>query len=64
LDAFFERGPNLWDYAAGGLVCEEAGAWVDVRPGKPRPPALVVAAPPALLGPLRALLLELCADED
>ena len=64
LDAFFERGPNVWDYSAGGLLCEEAGAWIEVRPGKPEPPALVIAAPSQLFTPLRALLIELCADED
>jgi len=26
LDAYVESGPNLWDYAAGSLIAEEAGA--------------------------------------
>ena len=25
---FYERGLNYWDYAAGGLIAEEAGARV------------------------------------
>ena len=28
LDAFYERGLNYWDYAAGGLIAREAGALV------------------------------------
>ncbi|MDH2416574.1 inositol monophosphatase family protein [Nocardioides sp. CER19] len=43
-DAYFEVGVNLWDYAAGALVAEGAGARVEVHPGFPDR-ALVVAAP-------------------
>jgi myo-inositol-1(or 4)-monophosphatase len=32
-DAFVEEGLQLWDRAAAGLVAEEAGAVVEVRPG-------------------------------
>ena len=28
LDAFYERGLNYWDFAAGGLIAREAGAMV------------------------------------
>ena len=28
LDAFYERGLNYWDFAAGGLIAREAGAAV------------------------------------
>ena len=34
MDAFFERGLNYWDYAAGGLVAREAGAVVAGLSGK------------------------------
>lgn len=33
LDAYVEEGVNLWDYAAGALVAEGAGARVAVLPG-------------------------------
>src|SRR5439155_21841863 len=26
VDAFYERGVNYWDYAAGGVIATEAGA--------------------------------------
>ncbi|HET7690564.1 MAG TPA: inositol monophosphatase family protein [Nocardioidaceae bacterium] len=32
-DAYVEEGPAPWDYAAGGLVAEEAGARLELRPG-------------------------------
>ncbi|GAB7003862.1 inositol monophosphatase family protein [Nocardioides sp. AN3] len=43
-DGYFEVGVNLWDYAAGALVAEGAGARVEVLPGMGDRP-LVVAAP-------------------
>ena len=43
-DGYFEVGVNLWDYAAGALVAEGAGARVEVLPGLAGRP-LVVAAP-------------------
>jgi myo-inositol-1(or 4)-monophosphatase len=55
-DAYFERGVQPWDVAAGRLLCERAG--LSVRELPPAPPAgagLLVAAP-ALLEPLAALL--------
>gem|GEM_PF-388881 len=49
VDAYFERGIKVWDYAAGIVIAREAGA--DVRvPGSPAQP--FVAAPPALFGQL------------
>jgi myo-inositol-1(or 4)-monophosphatase len=32
-DGYVEEGPAVWDYAAGGLVAEEAGARLEVHPG-------------------------------
>jgi myo-inositol-1(or 4)-monophosphatase len=43
-DGYFEVGVNVWDYAAGALVAEGAGARVEVLPGMAGR-ALVVAAP-------------------
>lgn len=43
-DGYVEEGPHLWDYAAGGLIAEEAGATVALRSGASGRPA-VVAAP-------------------
>lgn len=57
LDGYFERGLQPWDLAAGALVAAEAGAVVTALDGGPAvAPGLVVAAGPALAGPLRDLL--------
>lgn len=57
LDGFYEVGPQLWDHAAGGLVAQEAGARFALLavPGQHDP--LILAAGPALFGPLRDRLL-------
>jgi myo-inositol-1(or 4)-monophosphatase len=44
LDGYVEEGCNPWDYAAGGLVAEEAGAVVEILTGASGR-RLVVAAP-------------------
>ncbi|HEX2851326.1 MAG TPA: inositol monophosphatase family protein [Acidimicrobiales bacterium] len=51
LDAYFERGLQPWDSAAGGLVAAEAGARVDTLAD-----GTMVAAPPHLFDGLVALL--------
>ena len=56
LDGYFERGLNAWDWAAGRLLVTEAGGAVQELPEAGDDPAGVVAAPAALIGPLRALL--------
>jgi myo-inositol-1(or 4)-monophosphatase len=55
-DAYYERGINLWDIAAGVLICERAG--LAVRGLEPDPPAGdgIVVAPPALIDELAELL--------
>ena len=63
VDAYFERGLNPWDHAAGGLVAEEAGLLVTGLRGSPPSEAMVVAAPPALHAPLHDLLAALDADK-
>jgi myo-inositol-1(or 4)-monophosphatase len=61
LDAYYEKGLNPWDHAAGGLIATEAGATVAGLNGAPPGLGMVVAAPPALFGPLHDLLVELDA---
>ncbi len=56
VDAYFERGLNPWDLAAGELIASEAGAAIEAIEGGPARPGSVLAAPPALVEPLRALL--------
>ena len=47
-DAYFERGLQPWDLAAGGLIASEAGLQVTGLCGAPAGYDMVVAAPPAL----------------
>jgi myo-inositol-1(or 4)-monophosphatase len=58
VDAYYERGLNHWDLAAGELIASEAGASVGAIEGGPAKPGSVVAAAPALFEQLRVLLLE------
>lgn len=53
VDAYYEWGLNPWDLAAGRLICDEAGARTGILPGR-----TIVAAVPALYGPLTDLLTE------
>jgi myo-inositol-1(or 4)-monophosphatase len=64
LDGYYERGLNLWDYAAAGLIVAEAGARVGGLHGRPASGELFVAATPAVFDPLRDLLAGLEADRD
>jgi myo-inositol-1(or 4)-monophosphatase len=61
LDAYFEKGLNPWDHAAGGLIAAEAGLTVAGLAGAPPGLDMVVAAPPAIFGPLHDALVELDA---
>lgn len=58
-DAYYEWGLKPWDLAAGRLLCEEAGAVVELGEG-----GLVIASAPALQAPLRALLASAGAFND
>jgi myo-inositol-1(or 4)-monophosphatase len=58
VDAYYERGLHVWDHAAGGLVASEAGAWVGGLLSPEIGDGVCLAAPPALLEPLRSLLVE------
>ena len=55
-DAYFERGVQPWDVAAGRLICRRAG--LEVRDLAPAPPQGqgILAAPPALIDPLAELI--------
>ncbi|GAA1518479.1 inositol monophosphatase family protein [Dactylosporangium maewongense] len=63
LDAYYEKGLNAWDHAAGGLVAAEAGLLVTGLAGAVPGPDMVVAAPPALHKALHDRLVELDADK-
>jgi myo-inositol-1(or 4)-monophosphatase len=64
VDAYYERGVNYWDWAAGGLVAGEAGARVSGLAGRPPNPGLVIAAEPVLFSELQALLASLDPERD
>jgi myo-inositol-1(or 4)-monophosphatase len=60
VDAYFERGLQPWDHAAGALIAAEAGAVVEFgAPVGER--VLVLAAPPRILARFRDLLAEVDA---
>ncbi|MEV6298820.1 inositol monophosphatase family protein [Actinoplanes sp. NPDC051861] len=61
LDAYFEKGLNLWDHAAGGLIASEAGLTVSGLAGAPAGRSMLVAAPPAIFPALHDVLVELDA---
>lgn len=48
LDAYYERGLQPWDHAAGAIIAEEAGARVGGTRGRPASQELLVAAAPEL----------------
>ncbi|ALO11527.1 Inositol-1-monophosphatase [Streptomyces venezuelae] len=64
LDAYYERGLNPWDLAAGALIAREAGALTGGRPGEPESGELTLAASPGVFAPLQELLEELGAWHD
>ena len=64
VDAYYERGVNLWDIAAGGLIAAEAGAQVTGLHGRPPSPSMTLAAPPPLLGELHDLLVSTDPERD
>ena len=64
VDAYYERGLNYWDYAAGALIAAEAGAEVGDTRGGPPSTSMTVVAGPALFAPLRDALAALDAERD
>jgi myo-inositol-1(or 4)-monophosphatase len=57
-DAYYERGVNLWDYAAGGLIASRAGLTVRELAAADDGPAGLAAAAPALMDELMGLILD------
>jgi len=55
-DAYFERTVKQWDIAAGALICERAGLHVLELPVHENLPWGILAARPALAGPLLELV--------
>jgi myo-inositol-1(or 4)-monophosphatase len=64
LDAFFERGLNYWDFAAGGLIAREAGAVVGGLDGRAESTSMAVAAGPELYRQLDSFLTRLNPERD
>ncbi len=64
VDAYYERGLQPWDLAAGRLVASEAGAVVAGLHGAAPSGDLVLASGPALFPALHDLLAGLGADRD
>lgn len=64
LDAYYERGLNPWDYAAGDLIAREAGALTGGRPGDRPSGELTLAASAGIFGVLQELLEEAGAWHD
>jgi myo-inositol-1(or 4)-monophosphatase len=64
MDAFFERGLNYWDYAAGGLIAREAGAKVGGLAGRQESTSMAVAADPGLYRQLDTFLSRLNPERD
>jgi myo-inositol-1(or 4)-monophosphatase len=64
MDAFFERGLNYWDYAAGGLIAREAGAMVGGLAGRAESTSMAVAAGPELYQQLDTFLTRLNPERD
>jgi myo-inositol-1(or 4)-monophosphatase len=64
LDAFYERGLNYWDFAAGGLIAREAGAIVGGLAGKTESTSMALAAGAGLYQQLDAFLTRLNPERD
>ena len=58
LDAYYEDGVHVWDWAAGALVAQEAGAIVELPPVDGSEGELIIAAAPGVSDGLRAALRE------
>jgi myo-inositol-1(or 4)-monophosphatase len=57
VDAYYEAGMHIWDWAAGALIAREAGAQVDGLAGRPTGEGVTLAANPALFAAMHDLLI-------
>lgn len=57
VDAYYEQGVNLWDFAAGAVIARESGLLVTGLHGDEPTSDLILAAPPALHEELRQMFL-------
>ncbi len=64
MDAYYERGLQAWDMAAGALIAAEAGAVVAGPGGGAPSEELLLASTPGVASQLRDLLERLGADRD
>lgn len=62
LDAYYERGLNPWDHAAGALIAQEAGARVGGLHGAAASSDFTLAASPILFDVLHEMLLDAGAE--
>jgi myo-inositol-1(or 4)-monophosphatase len=62
LDAFFERGLQPWDFAAGGLIAREAGATVGDLRGGDAGTAFTLAGAPGIFDDLARILRDAGAE--
>ncbi|HJM32441.1 MAG TPA: inositol monophosphatase family protein [Acidimicrobiales bacterium] len=62
LDAYYERGLEPWDIAAGTVLVSEAGGAIGDLDGNPTDGGFVLAAPPGLRDALAELLRSVEAD--
>jgi myo-inositol-1(or 4)-monophosphatase len=53
LDAYYEDGVHVWDWSAGALIAEEAGAWLQLPTDSSE---LIAAAAPGIAGSFEAAL--------
>ncbi|MEV0583565.1 inositol monophosphatase family protein [Nonomuraea sp. NPDC050310] len=64
VDAYYERGTNLWDHAAGGLIAQEAGAVLGGLHGRPASQEMAICAAPELFAELHDLIAPLDPERD
>ncbi|WP_283137972.1 inositol monophosphatase family protein [Rhizohabitans arisaemae] len=64
VDGYFERGAQVWDFAAGGLIAGEAGAVIGGLHGRPAGPDMTLCASPGLFKELHDLLVPLDPERD
>ena len=57
VDAYYEAGMHIWDWAAGALIAREAGARVEGLAGRRTGEGVTLAANPALFAALEDLLI-------